>query len=94
MVKVNIDEILKNVKEFEKYNDMLPLLLMIYINNGTYIKNLKKKDLWYGNVQDKIFKRRMETMFLNTEDIITFEEKELTQWLKKNKNYSSIINLV
>ena len=92
MVKVNIDEILKNVKEFEKYNDMLPLLLMIYINNGTYIKNLKKKDLWYGNVQDKIFKRRMRTMFLNTEDIITFEDKELKQWLKKNTKYENIIN--
>ena len=91
MVKLNIDEILDNVKEFEKHNDMLPIMLMTYINNGRYINNLKKKNLWYNNVQDKTFKRRMKTRFLNTEDSILFEEKELTQWLKKNKDYKDLL---
>ena len=88
---LDIDKIGEYKNKLEKCEDMLPLILMTYIESYKYINNLKKKDLWYGNVQDKIFKRRMKTMFLNTEDSILFEEKELATWLKKNKDYEDII---
>ena len=93
MININTDIISKYKTDLEKEKSMLPLLLMTYIDNYKYINNLKKKKLWYGKVQEDIFKRRQKIQFLNTEDHIRFEDKELNSWIKKNKRYEGILNV-
>jgi len=78
-------------KELEHYNGLLPLQLMTYIKNEEYINHLKKIGV-YDTVQKEIFKRRNHTQFLSDTELINFEEKELTNWLKKNQEYHEVIN--
>ena len=87
---LDMDTVQGYVKNFEQYEDMLPLLLMTYIDNYKYINNLKKKGLWYDNVRKKIFNRRKKIQFLNNEELIKFEDNELKKWLKKNPKFEDI----
>ena len=91
MLKIN-EEKLNNFKsELEDENSLLPLMLLIYIDNFKYINNLKKNNIFYDNVQDEIFNRRMVIQYLTDEELIRFGEDELIDWLKDNPKYSDVV---
>jgi hypothetical protein len=89
-IVVDIDKIKEYQKDLEKYNGVLPLKLMIYLDNAEYISNLRKKKNW-GKIRRELFKRRRQIQFLSDESLLEFEDKELQIWLKKNKKYKDMI---
>lgn len=90
-MELDYSVIKKNKKNLENYKDIIPLILMTYIDNHKYVNNLKEKNLWYDKVQPKIFRRRKKIQFLINEQLIKYEENELKKWIKNNPQFKTII---
>lgn len=87
---INIDKINEYKNELEHYPNVLPLKLILYLDNAEYIGNLRKQKDW-EKIRRELFKRRHQIQFLSDESLLEFEDKELTLWLKKNKKYKDIL---
>ena len=88
---LDYDKIEKYRKDLEKHKGLLPLYLITYIKNEEYINNLKKNNIFYNNIQNKLFERRIFTQYLSDEELIRFGEDELIDWLKDNPKYSDVV---
>lgn len=91
MIKLDNDNIIKHKTNLEKEECLLPILLTIYIDNFNYINNLKKKNMFYGHIQNEIFERREKLQFMNYEDSANFEENEFYNFIKEHPEYEDII---
>lgn len=90
MIELNNDKIIKYKINLEKEDNLLPILLIRYININTYFSNLKKKNL-FNQIQKEMFSRRKKIYSLNNQDLLSFEENELIKWLSNHKEYEDII---
>ena len=89
---LNIGKVTEYKKELEDYNGLLPLLIIPYIDNGKYINNLKKKNLFYNHVQEEMFRVRRIIQFLSDESLWDYEKKELITWVENNPQYKDVVN--
>lgn len=83
MVDINIETILDISHELQERNDYIPLVLHRYLlNPKEYYKNMTPdaKRLYY--------KKRTE---LQGADYISYLEKDLMDWIKKNPKYEKIL---
>ena len=92
MIEFDFDKIEEYKVSFEKCEDMLPLILMIFVNSKRYIDNLKKKGL-YDDIERELFARRELMITLSDEDLLSFEESELNEWLVNHDEFKDIILL-
>lgn len=88
--RLDYENLMKHVKKLEKYDGMLPIVLLSYLDISKYYKNLRKqKD--YDKITKDIHNRRTAIMYMDASEQLMFEEKELRDFIKDNPQYKDMI---
>ena len=82
-MNINHDKVLSKIDELNKINDYIPLMLMRYVG----------KD-YFDRATDKALKEyyKNRTALQVVDDFNDYLEKDLTDWLKKHKEFKDIID--
>lgn len=88
--RLDYAKLMDYVKELEKYDGMLPVVLLSYTDVDKYYKNLRKQKN-YDKITRDIHNRRNKIMFMDTDEQLVFEEKELTDFIKTNPKYTDMV---
>lgn len=90
MLLIDFEKLEEYKKDLEMENNLIPLILLKYIDSDEYISNLRKNEDW-DNIRRELFSRRNQIKNMSSKDKSYFEKIELRLWLKKNFRYKDII---